>query len=377
MDVYKTEKRPYYNRMHPILKTLGLVLLTAGAMNCQPLSAQNTPVTTAEAEKLSMQLESSMNKGDAKFLNQLIYFPAFITRTESKSPFIDNLDTLTKIAQSFGLFNIGNNTLEITKNGSYKLVRGFVKNEEMHLLFRAFGDGGFDYQDITIIKVRDTLRAADIFSYQLGESYAEQFSYLIEDSGTVDAHTSLASKSKYGIIFVNALNNKNYSAARSAFEKFDDQTQNDQHLSLQYMLACGHLSEKIFRKSVDHYISLFPEETTPYLLMVNEYANSKNYGDYSRAIDKLDTMLHIDPFLNYFRGNVVMKLGDLRTALHFFREAFEYDPGIWQNTEKLVACQVVNNELVQASEAIALYSHIPGYRKELVDALYAEYPVLK
>lgn len=363
--------------MRPILKTLGLVLLTAGAMNFQALSAQKIPVTAAEAEKLSMQLEISMSKGDPEILNHLIYFPEFLARTQSKSPIIDNLDTLTKMANEFGLFNIGNSTLEITKNGSYKLVRGFLKNEEMHLLFRAFGDGGFDYHDITIVKVKDTLRAADIFSYQLGESYARQFSYLIADTGTTDAHTSLTSKSKYGIIFENALSQKNYSAARSAFEKFEDQTQNDQHLSLQYMLACQHLSEKLFRKSVDHYISLFPEEPTPYLLMMKEYADTKSYGDYSRAIDKMDTLLHIDPFLNYFRGNVEIKLRDIRAASHFYQEAFDYDPGIWQNTEKLVDCKVVNNELVQANEAIILYTHTPGYRKELVEELYKDYPALR
>ena len=111
--------------------------------------------------------------------------------------------------------------------------------------------------------------------------------------------------------------------------------------------------------------------------MMNVYADTRDYGDYSKAIDKLDTMLHFDPLLNYFRGNVVMKLGDLRAALHFYQEVFDYDPGIWQNTEKFVACKVVNNELVQANEAINLYSHTPGYRKELVETLYANYPVLK
>ena len=87
-------------------------------MNLQTLSAQNTPVTAAEAEKLSMQLELSINSGNPEILNHLIYFPEFISRTGSKSPIIDNFDTLTKIANGFGLFNIGNSTLEITKNGS-------------------------------------------------------------------------------------------------------------------------------------------------------------------------------------------------------------------------------------------------------------------
>ena len=362
--------------MCSILKTLGVALL-AGAMNLQTLSAQNSPVTTAEAEKLSMQLEESVNSGDPDILNHLIYFPEFINRTGSKSRIIDNVDSLTKIANGFGLFKIGNSTLEFTKNGSFKLVRGFVKEEEMHLLFRAFGDGGLNYQDITIIKVKDSLRAADIFSYQLGESYARLFSYLIEGVDTADAHSSLTSREKYETIFENALSLKNYSTARSAFEKFDELTQNDKHLSLQYMLVCEHLSEKLFRKSVDRFVSLFPEEPTPYLFMMKEYADTKDYGDYGRAIDKLDTLLHFDPFLDYFRGNVVMKLDGLRNALHFYQAVFDYDPSIWQNTEKLVACKVVNNELVQANEAINLYSHTPGYRKELVEALYASYPALK
>ncbi len=364
-------------QMRPILKTLGLALLTAGAMNLQTLSAQNTSVTTAEAEKLSMQLEESIIKGDPGMLNHLIYFPEFIARTGSKSPIINNGDTLTKIADGFGLFNIGNSILEITKNGSFKLVHGFLKNEEMHLLFRAFGDGGLNYQDITLVKVKDSVRAADIFSYQLGESYAQLFSYLIADIATPDVHSSLTSREKYGTIFENALRHKNYSAARSAFEKFDEQTQNDKHLSLQYMMACDQLGEKLFRKSLDRFVYLFPEEPTPYLFMMTAYADTRDYGDYGRAIDKLDTLLHIDPFMNYFRGNVEMKLGDLRAALHFYQEVFDYDPGIWQNTEKLVACKVVNNELAQAGEAINVYSHTPGYRKELVEALYADYPALR
>jgi tetratricopeptide (TPR) repeat protein len=363
--------------MRPILKTLGMALLTAGAMNHQTLSAQNTPVTNAEAEKLSIQLEESINRGDPEVLNHLIYFPGFIARTGSKSPLIDNVDTLTKIANGFGLFNIGNRTMEITKNGSFKLVHGFVKDEEMHLLFRAFGDGGLNYQDITVTKVKDSIRVVDIFSYQLGESYVKLFSCLIGDMETPDAHYSMTSREKYGAIFENAFSHKNYSAAKSVFEKFDDQTQNDKHLSLQYMLACQQLNEKSFRKSVDHFISLFPEEPTTYMLMMKEYDDTKEYGEYSRAIDKLDTLLHFDPFLNYLRGNVVLKLGDLRAGLHFYQETFDYDPGIWQNTEKLVACKVVSNELVQANEAINLYSHTPGYRKELVETLYANYPALK
>ncbi len=72
--------------MRPILKTFGMALLTAGAMNLQTLSAQNAPVTTSEAEKLSVKLEESLSNGDPEVLNHLIYFPEFVKRTGSKKP---------------------------------------------------------------------------------------------------------------------------------------------------------------------------------------------------------------------------------------------------------------------------------------------------
>jgi len=363
--------------MNPILKCLGIYLLLAGPVATQTLNAQDLPITVAEAENLSNQLDSSINNGNPEVLNHLISFPIFIARMKSKSSLIDNVDTLTKIAEAFGLFNIGNRTAETVKNGSYHLLRGYKKDEEIHLLFRAFGDAGLNYQDITLVKVKDSVKAADIFSYQLGESYTTLFSALIADQQPQNQHVSLSARDKYAGLFETALNRKNYSAARSAFEKFDEQTQNDKHLYLQYMFACENLDQKLYKKALDHYAELFADDVTSYLLLTNVYANMKEYDRYGMALDRLDTLLSIDPFLNYFRGNIEMKLGNMIGSRNFYQIVFDYDPSIWQNTQKLVACKVVNNEFVQANEVINQYKHTPGYRQDLIEALYTRYPVLK
>ena len=308
--------------MNPVLKTVGLALLAVCSVYTQPLSAQNHSVTKAEAETLSIQLDTSVSNGNPVILNNLISFPVFIGRLNSRSPFINNFDTLGKIAARFGLYNIGNRTVEMAKNGSYHLVRGYMRNEEVHLLFRVFGDGGLNYQDITLVKVKDSVRAADIFSYQMGESYGTQFAALIEQDKPQDQHRSLTTREKYSGIFENALSNKNYSAARSAFEKFDDATQNDKHLLLQYIGACEHLDKKSYKKSLDRYIALYTDEPMPYLQIVNLYADSKEIDPYALAIDKLDTLLSIDPFLNYLRGNIEMKTGNSVAARDFYRPVF-------------------------------------------------------
>jgi tetratricopeptide (TPR) repeat protein len=363
--------------MNPILKNLGLSLLLAGGMATQSLYAQDLPITVQEAEKFSNLLDSSVSNGNPEMLNQLISFPVFITRLKSKSTLIDNVDTLTKIADGYGLFNIGARVVEIVRNGSYRLLRGYKKDDEMHLIFRAFGDGGLDYQDITLVKVKNEVKAADIFSYQLGEPYSRLFSTLIEDKEPRDQHMSMTAKEKYAGVFETALNHKNYSAARSAFEKLDEQTQNEKHLYLQYMMACQHLDLKLYRKVLDHYAEMFPDEPTPYLLQTAVYVETKEYNRFGMALDRLDSLLSIDPFLNYFRGNVEMKVGNMVESRDYYQLAFDYDPSIWQNTQKLVLCKVAVNELVQANDVINVYKHTPGYRKDLVENLYASYPVLK
>ncbi|PWT74658.1 MAG: hypothetical protein C5B59_10675 [Bacteroidetes bacterium] len=363
--------------MNPILKNLGIPLLIAGIVSCKSLSAQDSVITITEAEKLSDQLESSVGNSNPEILNQLLSFPEFIKRMKSHSSLIDNVDTLTKIARAFGLFNIGNHEVEISKNGSYHLVRGYMKDEEMHLLFRAFGDGGLNYQDITIVKIKAEIKAVDIFSYELGQPYTTLFSALLKDKEPENQHISLTAMDKYLRQFEYGLKVKNYSAARSAFEKLDENAQNDKPVFLKYIQVCEHLDSKTYRKALDQYVALFPDEPTPYLLMTSVYADTKEYDRYISAVDRLDTLLSIDPFLNYFRGNVEMKVGSVRRALDFYQQAFEFDPGVWQNTKALVACKIGNNELVQANTVINQYKQVPGYRKELVESIYQEYPALR
>ncbi|HEX4850464.1 MAG TPA: hypothetical protein VFV08_06635 [Puia sp.] len=363
--------------MNPILKAISAPLLIAGIMSCETLTAQKPAITVAEAENLSNQLDTTISNGNPEILNQLISFPEFIKRMKSNSKLIDNIDTLTKIAREFGLFNVGNRTVEICKNGSYHLVRGYVKDEEMHLLFRAFGDGGLNYHDITLVKVKDEIKAVDIFSYELGEPYTMLFSASLKDKEPVDQHVSLTATQKYLGQFESALKIKNYGAARSAYDKLDEAPQNEKQIFLQYIQVCQHLDIKSYKKALDRYVALFPDEPTPYLLMTSIYADTKEYDLYLGAVDRLDTLLSIDPFLNYFRGNVEMKAGSIRQALDFYQQAFDFDPGVWQNTKNLVACKIVNNELVQANTVINQYKHVPGYHKELVELLYKEYPALR
>jgi tetratricopeptide (TPR) repeat protein len=362
--------------MNPTLKNLSCLLLAA-AFITQTGKAQNVEITTAEAEKLSIQLDTSLSNGNPDILNQLISFPDFISRMHSRSRIINNFDTLTKIATQFGLFSIGNGTAEMAKNGGYHLLRGYRKNDEVHLLFRVFGEGGLDYQDITLVKVKDSIKAADILSYELGESYTTLFAAAIADNDPGDFHSSLTTREKYSGIFANAIRNKNYSVAKSAFEKFDEQTQNERHFLLQYLQVCKQIDQKAYKKALDRYASLFPDEPTSYLMMMQVYAGTKEYDHNIMAVDKLDTLLSTDPFLNYFRGNIAMKMGSRREARDFYQLAFDYDPSIWQNTKSLVACNVMSNELVQAGDVINRYKRSPGFRKALVESLYTDYPVLK
>ena len=75
---------------------------------------------------------------------------------------------------------------------------------------------------------------------------------------------------------------KNYSAARSAFEKFDEQTQNDKHLSLQYMLACRTSRRKIIQ-----------EIRGPFYLLISGRAHA--LSAYDEGVCRYQKLLRLQP----------------------------------------------------------------------------------
>ena len=93
--------------------------------------------------------------------------------------------------------------------------------------------------------------------------------------------------------------------------------------------------QKTYRKALDHYMALFPGRAD------TVSADDCRICRYERVWPLCDGHRQAGtvccpsiPFLNYFRGNIEMKMGDVRKGRDFYQMAFEYDPGIWQEYPK-------------------------------------------
>ena len=362
--------------MIPMLKPCCISLLTLSLAISQT-QAQNFDVSTDEASRLAIQMDTSMNHGNPEILNHLVDFSFFASTLQSKINIPP--DSLFRVGlwNEISLFSLGSNTLPALKNGSYRLLRNYAVNGQRHLLFRSFGEDGVNYQDFLLVKIKDSIKAADVHSYADGESMSTMAKTIIESRQLNTSRGSIGEGDRYLMQFNKAMKDKNYAAARSAFHKLDLPRQQDIHLQTTYLMASKRGDRKAFKKALEDYTDLFPGEITGYVLLSTVYTESKENGLCLDAVNKLDSLVGGDPFLNYLKGNLTLKMGDLGESKEFYLKAFDYDPLVWQNTKQLVSVQVVNNELVQANAVIAEYRRTPGFKQELVDELYENYPVLK
>ena len=143
--------------------------------------AQSYAVSVDEAKKLAEKLETSINSNNPAVFSTIIYMPELMKRISSKSEISKDPAVMAGFQQGFNLNQLGAQIINSIANGSYSLVRTYQKNNETHVLFRMFGDGGLNYHDFLLYKIKDTVKAADIYIYLTGEELSATLAALLND----------------------------------------------------------------------------------------------------------------------------------------------------------------------------------------------------
>jgi len=169
----------------------------------------------------------------------------------------------------------------------------------------------------------------------------------------------------------------NYQGIKDLFEKLSPSFQQDKNFQIVYIQACQHISMEAYKAALEHYASLFPDAPNIYLLMLDLYVLDKEFDKCLHAVDKMDSLVQGDPFLNFMRGNVLEKMGKTAESRDCFRKTFDYDPSIWQNMQQLVRCSVRDKDLDSARSVMARYKSTDRAKQDYIDQLIQAYPELK
>lgn len=342
------------------------------------LHAQSYNVTLAEAKMFAEKFETTVSEGNAAIFYTSLHFPELSNRITAKSNVAKNPAVMLGLRQGLERNDMGKQIVANVQNGSYHLVNTFQQAGQTHALFRMFGDGGLNYHDFLLYKVKDSVKVADIYVYLTGEYLSTTFAELLND---LAPETSTQSETQERVNFVSSLKTLQregeYGNMKKLIEKQSPEMRKNKAIQTFYILACKQVDTDSYITAIESFAASYPDASNIYLIMLDAYYLKREVEKGLYAINKLDTITGGDPFLNFFRGNFYILDEKPDEANAAFEKTFQYDPSIAQNMQQLVVTYAGKENYGKANEVIEKYKKTKDFRQAYIDQLYDAIPDLK
>lgn len=352
-------------------------LLVAVATLCT-LAASSQSITDAQAQEAGHALEAAVNSGNGYAIDHFLYPDSLLERLRQKSQYLKSPEAFKGFTSTFvptlTKGGISKQVLAIIHNGNYRLLREYDQGGRKHLLFRMFGDGGLCYQNFVLIRVGDSIKAADLFNYSSDEWISSSIAmvtdmFALRSDSTGDA----------GILkkMTEQLNSSEYMDLKATFEALAPEYKKNKSIQMIYISACHHIDLGLYEQALEGYGKTFPDAAGSYLLMLDLYYLRKEYDKGLDCLDKLDKVVGGDTLLDFYRGNIYTAMDKKADALIRYENVYRYDPTLRANVLRLTAAYAAADQKNKARKVIAAYMETPGYHIGDLNPLYERYPDLK
>jgi tetratricopeptide (TPR) repeat protein len=355
-----------------------VLLLVVFSLSFWRLGAQVRVVTDSAAVQLGREIERDDDDRRQSRLSQILDPASFVQRMSDRCPSLKEPAFRRGFMETFlpNLPKIGGSLATSSIGGSYRLIKEYDSNGVKHLLFRAFGTKGLNYHDYSLIKVKDSIKASDIYLYTTGEF----FSYTIADLVTaMDASKNLQTESdelKAISRMREDVKQHKYLEAKTIYEGLSSVMRDEKAIQITYIGVTQQISDSLYEAALDHFQTIFPNAPNTYLLMLDLCYFKKEFQKGIETVDKLDAMVG-DPILNLYRGNFVKLSGKSEEAIGYYQKAYQFEPGFKMNTRALIVTYAEVGRTDDAKKVIAEFKQLKGIQPEDLADIYTAYPSLK
>lgn len=335
----------YLVHMKHLINTLIAFLL------CSTTAFADTNITDQEALDYAKQIEQAVINQDVDFLNGILDNDA-LTLLVMKH--MNDPEPYMKAAINSGIDNLkmGDRIIGAVKDdGFYSLVKMYEKDGTKHLLFRLYTGAALNYHDMELIKVKKSLKVADLYIYLSGESMSQSMGELLNrlitsKKGTVQNINEVATYVKSG----------EYKLAATAYKKLDKKIKESkvaQILNLQILSATE--EENKYLNALSQYQKKFPNDPSLPLVLVDYHILKKQYAQALDDINTLDDVINKDPFLDYYRGVIYNSMEDSTSAFVCLERLYKNMPEFKSGMLELLVNYLLHNKYDEAKPLIADY----------------------
>lgn len=305
--------------------------------------AADGPVTDDEVAAWAETLEKATAKGDAHTFASQIDWDVIMDKV------MEGVDAPQKFREAFrkGMMDsiekpntlVGIILAQVKRGGTYNLLRARVKQKHKTALFRLAlaNGGGVNYHEFTLSRRPDgKVRATDMYVVFTGESIIETFRHLYVPAAARTSQGLFARltgadqdlvKGSEKILELSELS----AAGRNrevleAFDKLPDPYKKNKTMMLLRLKAAQGLDEKSYSEAIDRYREAFPGDASVDVHSIDGFYLMKQYDKAFAAIDRLDTFVGGDPYLNVIRAGMYTETGKPEKALDAARAAVKGMP---------------------------------------------------
>ncbi|CAN5495624.1 hypothetical protein BH10BAC2_BH10BAC2_12570 [soil metagenome] len=357
------------------IPALLLLLIT---VTSQTIIAQVNTVSEKEALQLAKDIETTVANNDPSVLNNVFDINALTNKIREKSAEAKSDELFAGFKSTFNMKSFGTQVTGLTQEGSYQLVRNYESDHKRHLLFRAFGKGGLNYHDYSLIKVGATIKADDVYIYITGEEISTTLADLLDASMSgSDDPAQLSDDLRNLLKMKDYQKNKDYNAIIELYESPDEKFKKTKSFQVIYISACQKTDLSKYKTALENYAVTFPDAPNTYLLMIDLYFMNKEYEKGVDAVNKLDSLVKGDVFLDFFRGNLYLALENTAAAKVSYDNVFKFYPTLSYIIKNVVILHMNDSETDIAKTALRTYKNSKGFNEAYVTDLYQMYPELK
>ena len=360
-----------------MFKSVLFFLILSIATN-QKLEAQGNIVSEDEALKIAKEIQTSINNQDGSVLKVFFDMPSFFEKIKQQSTAAKNDDLFTGFKSTFNMNTFASQVAANVSDGGYQLVHVYASDGKRHLLFRLFGKSGLNYHDYSLIKRDGVVKADDVYVYVSGEDMSTTVAVLVDVSmsGTTDLN-QISEELNTLLKLKEYQKNKDYNSIIKLFESSEAKYKKNNAFQIIYIGACHQQDLQKYKAALENYAVTFPDAPNTYLLMLDLYFLSKEYEKGIAAVDKLDSLVRGDTFLDFYRGNLYLALKEPLKAKLCYDNVFKSFPVLSYVIKNVVILHMNDNEAEAAKSALNIYKVTKGFKQQYVDDIYLLYPQLK
>jgi tetratricopeptide (TPR) repeat protein len=332
---------------------LSVVLGVKSAADFQPYVP-----TDDEIKAFAVAVERMAIQGDPAGLMSLIDWGAILDTATAdvnvSEPFRDKFRAEAKASLNSGMSMAKRIVGSTKKGGNFRLLRTRVSDGRKTVLFRhaiaeSFGVSYYEFAPAR--RPNGDVRATDVYVFAGGAWLSQTFRRLYLQTVAYEQRGVIARlvgsdrdlvESMPKLIEMDTL----YKAGKSrealaVYDRLPPSVQKDKLFLIQRVKFAQVLDEATYLESLERFRALHPRDPAADIFAADAFCLSKQYDKAIAAIDRLDTLVGGDPYLNVFRAGCHLDAGRPEKAREAARAAIEKMPNMLPGYVALVQADLV------------------------------------